>query len=89
VSSFGKGTINIGDRKRYCPQADCVIDCAPDLTVNAAAITQICSLWGVTRVLIRPLAVTSVSKLVNDIHANISNPNKDPPLFTWTSPPDK
>jgi len=38
VPSFGKGTINIGDRQRGRLKAESVIDCAPERTAIAAAL---------------------------------------------------
>lgn len=43
VPSFGKGTINIGDRQRGRLKADSVIDCAPDRQAIAAALQRLWS----------------------------------------------
>jgi GDP/UDP-N,N'-diacetylbacillosamine 2-epimerase (hydrolysing) len=43
VPSFGKGTINIGDRQRGRLKAKTVIDCAPDRQSIAAALRQLYS----------------------------------------------
>lgn len=43
VPSFGKGTINIGDRQRGRLKAESVIDCAPDRPSIAAALQRLYS----------------------------------------------
>ncbi len=43
VPSFGKGTINIGDRQRGRLKAESVIDCAPDRRSIAAALKRLYS----------------------------------------------
>jgi GDP/UDP-N,N'-diacetylbacillosamine 2-epimerase (hydrolysing) len=43
VPSFGKGTINIGDRQKGRLKADSVIDCEPEQGLIAAAIEQLYS----------------------------------------------
>lgn len=43
VPSFGKGTVNIGDRQRGRLKAESVIDCAPDRYSIVAAIQQLYS----------------------------------------------
>ena len=43
VPSFGKGTINIGDRQRGRIKAKSVIDCAPERGAIAAAISKLYS----------------------------------------------
>jgi GDP/UDP-N,N'-diacetylbacillosamine 2-epimerase (hydrolysing) len=43
VPSFGKGTINIGDRQRGRLKAESVIDCKPDRQSIAAALQQLYS----------------------------------------------
>jgi GDP/UDP-N,N'-diacetylbacillosamine 2-epimerase (hydrolysing) len=43
VPSFGKGTINIGDRQRGRLKAESVIDCTPESTAIAAAIAKLYS----------------------------------------------
>jgi GDP/UDP-N,N'-diacetylbacillosamine 2-epimerase (hydrolysing) len=43
VPSFGKGTINIGDRQRGRLKADSVIDCGPDRQSIASALSRLYS----------------------------------------------
>ncbi len=43
VPSFGKGTINIGDRQRGRLKAESVIDCSPDRRAIAAALQRLYS----------------------------------------------
>lgn len=43
VPSFGKGTVNIGDRQRGRLKADSVIDCAPDRQAISAALQRLYS----------------------------------------------
>lgn len=44
VPSFGKGTVNIGERQRGRLRAESIIDCAPDRTSIIAALEQLYSL---------------------------------------------
>lgn len=41
--SFGKGTVNIGDRQRGRLKAESVIDCVPERDAIASAISRVCS----------------------------------------------
>jgi GDP/UDP-N,N'-diacetylbacillosamine 2-epimerase (hydrolysing) len=43
VPTFGKGTINIGDRQRGRLKAESVIDCKPDRQSITAALQQLYS----------------------------------------------
>jgi GDP/UDP-N,N'-diacetylbacillosamine 2-epimerase (hydrolysing) len=71
VPSFGKGTINIGDRQRGRLKAESVIDCSPDRRSIAAALRRLYSpaFQGTLKTVLNPYGEGGASeKVVQILH---------------------